>query len=96
MTTYWAPLLHIYQPPTQDIKILRVINKECYKPLFSILEQQDNAKFTLNINGVLIEMLYDYVSETHGAVHVVMLKVCHICHMFGVESTQSYQLTEFR
>jgi len=60
MTTYWAPLLHIYQPPTQDIKILRVINKECYKPLFSILEQQDNAKFTLNINGVLIEMLYDY------------------------------------
>ena len=41
MTTYWAPLLHIYQPPTQDIKILRVINKECYKPLFSILEQQN-------------------------------------------------------
>ncbi len=60
MTTYWAPLLHIYQPPTQDIKILRVINKECYKTLFSILEQHDNAKFTLNINGVLIEMLYDY------------------------------------
>ncbi len=60
MTTYWAPLLHIYQPPTQDIKILRVINKECYKPLFSILEQHDNARFTLNINGVLIEMLYNY------------------------------------
>ena len=60
MTTYWAPLLHIYQPPTQDIKILKEINKECYKSLFSVLEQHDNAKFTLNINGVLIDMLYDY------------------------------------
>ncbi len=60
MTTYWAPLLHIYQPPTQDIKILREINKECYKPLFSVLEQHDNVKFTLNINGVLIEMLYEF------------------------------------
>ncbi|MFX1339879.1 MAG: hypothetical protein ACFFDK_14800 [Promethearchaeota archaeon] len=59
MTTYWAPLLHIYQPPTQDIKILREINKDCYKPLFSVLEQHDNPKFTLNINGVLIEMLYE-------------------------------------
>ena len=41
-------------------------------------------------------MIYDYENETHGVVHVVMLKVCHICYMFGVESTQSYQLTEFR
>ena len=60
MTTYWAPLLHIYQPPTQDIKILREINKECYRPLFSLIEQYDNSKFTLNINGVLIEMLYEF------------------------------------
>lgn len=44
-------------------------------------------------------MIYDYENETHAAVHVVMLvmsRVCHICHMFGVELTQSYQLTEFR
>ncbi|TFG28605.1 MAG: hypothetical protein EU532_04945 [Promethearchaeota archaeon] len=65
MTTYWAPLLHIYQPPTQDIKILRLINEECYKPLFSVIDEHDNAKFTLNINAVLIEMLYDYgLSDT--------------------------------
>lgn len=53
-------VLHIYQPPTQDIKILREIDKECYKPVFSILEEYDNAKFCLNINAVLIEMLYEY------------------------------------
>ena len=60
MTTFWAPLLHIYQPPTQDLKILKKIDKECYKPLFSVLEYHDNAKFSLNINGVLIELLYQY------------------------------------
>lgn len=60
MTTYWAPLLHIYQPPTQDIGILKRINKECYKPLFQVIENHENAKFTLNINGILIEMLYEY------------------------------------
>ncbi len=60
MATYWAPLLHIYQPPTQDIEVLRRINKECYKPLFSMMEENDNAKFSLNINGVLIEMLHEH------------------------------------
>ncbi|MFO8017485.1 MAG: hypothetical protein R6U96_02520 [Promethearchaeia archaeon] len=60
MTTFWAPLIHIYQPPTQDIKILKKINEECYKPLFKVIESHKNAKFSLNINGVLIEMLYEY------------------------------------
>ncbi|MFX1487809.1 MAG: hypothetical protein ACFFBI_01585 [Promethearchaeota archaeon] len=65
MVTYWAPLLHIYQPPTQDFKVLDLINKECYKPLFSLLEEYDNAEFCLNINGVLIELLYDFgLSDT--------------------------------
>lgn len=41
-------------------------------------------------------MIYDYESETHAAVHVLISRMCHICHMFGVESTQSYQLTELR
>jgi len=60
MTTYWAPLLHIYQPPTQEIQILKLVNKDCYKPLFSIIDDYENAKFCLNINGVLIELLYEY------------------------------------
>ncbi|MFX0070747.1 MAG: hypothetical protein ACFFAO_06625 [Candidatus Hermodarchaeota archaeon] len=58
MTIYWAPLLHIYQPPTQDHEILRRIDKECYKPLFNIIEKFP-AKFSVNINGVLIDLLYD-------------------------------------
>jgi predicted glycosyl hydrolase (DUF1957 family) len=60
MTTYWAPLLHIYQPPTQDIEVLRIINHECYKPLFSMMEEHENAKFCLNINGILIDLLYEF------------------------------------
>ncbi len=60
MTVYWAPLLHIYQPPTQEIEILKKIDKECYKPLFSMIDEHDNSKFTLNINGILIELLYEY------------------------------------
>jgi len=63
MTTYFSPLLHFYQPPTQDIKILKLIDKECYKPVLKIIQKNDNAKFCLNINGVLIEMLYEYDLE---------------------------------
>lgn len=65
MTTYWAPLLHVYQPPTQDVNVLRKIDKECYKPLFSLLDEYDNAKFCLNINGILIELFYEFgLSDT--------------------------------
>ncbi|MFX1392284.1 MAG: hypothetical protein ACFFAH_01805 [Promethearchaeota archaeon] len=60
MTIYWAPLLHIYQPPTQEIEILKTINKECYKPLFLMMEEHDNSKFCLNVNGVLIELLKEF------------------------------------
>ena len=65
LTTYWAPLFHIYQPPTQDLNVLKKIDKECYKPLFSLLENYENIKFCLNINGVLIELFYQYnLSDT--------------------------------
>ena len=60
MTTYWAPLFHIYQPPTQDLNVLKKIDKECYKPVFSLLERYENIQITLNINGVLIELFYEY------------------------------------
>ncbi len=60
MKTYWAPLIHVYQPPTQDIEVLRRIAKECYKPLFNVFDNHENARFSLNINGVLIELLREY------------------------------------
>ncbi|MFX1410645.1 MAG: hypothetical protein ACFFA6_09845 [Promethearchaeota archaeon] len=65
MVTYWAPLIHIYQPPTQEVEVLKKIDKECYKPLFSIIEDHENAKFCLNINGVLIQLFHEYgLSDT--------------------------------
>ena len=51
MVTFWAPLLHIYQPPTQDLKILKEIDKECYKPLFNLLAEYENTKF-----GIIIKI----------------------------------------
>ncbi len=60
MTNYFAHLIHAYQPPNQDIKVLKKINDECYQPLFRIIQQFENAKFCLNINGVLVDMLYEF------------------------------------
>ncbi|MCP4761994.1 MAG: hypothetical protein GY870_09435 [archaeon] len=57
---YWAPLLHIYQPPTQDVEVLRRIDEECYKPMFEMLKRNDFTRITLNINGVLIDLLNEY------------------------------------
>ncbi len=62
---YWAPLLHMYQPTFQDSRVLRQIDKECYKPLLRMFEEHDNVKFSLNINAVLIDMLYEFdLSDT--------------------------------
>lgn len=55
----------MYQPPTQDLNILKKIDRECYKPLFKVLEYHDNAKICLNINGVLIDLLLEFdLSDT--------------------------------
>jgi alpha-amylase/alpha-mannosidase (GH57 family) len=62
---YWTPLLHMYQPSFQDSKVLKQIDKECYRPLFRMLEEHDNVKISLNINTVLIEMLREFnLSDT--------------------------------
>jgi alpha-amylase/alpha-mannosidase (GH57 family) len=50
----------MYQPTFQDSKILRQIDKECYKPLLKMFEEHDNVKISLNINAVLIELLYEF------------------------------------
>jgi predicted glycosyl hydrolase (DUF1957 family) len=57
---YWAPLLHIYQPPTQEVEVLKRINEECYKPLFTMLKRNNYARISLNINGILIDLLEEY------------------------------------
>jgi len=54
---YWANFLHIYQPPTQKEIWVRRITNESYRKLFSGLLGIKRAKLTLNINGVLCELL---------------------------------------
>lgn len=53
----WAPLLHLYQPPTQFPGVLKRIAEESYVPLVSFLERNPRAKVTLNINASLTEQL---------------------------------------
>ena len=59
---YWAPFLHFYQPPTQMHAVLKKVCNESYRPLLKMLLEHPNAKVTINICGVLTEMLND-----HGA-----------------------------
>src|SRR5581483_9544072 len=56
---YWAPLLHFYQPPMQIPEVLRKVVDESYRPLIDVFRQYPYAKVTVNINGVLTEMLYE-------------------------------------
>ncbi|MBL7209419.1 MAG: hypothetical protein ISS52_04910 [Dehalococcoidia bacterium] len=56
---YWAQLLHFYQPPTQSPGVLHKICDESYRPLLKVLLQYPHAKVTVNISGVLTEMLHD-------------------------------------
>ncbi len=54
---YWANFLHIYQPPTQTKEILDRVVNESYRKIIAGLLANPNAKVTLNINGVLTQML---------------------------------------
>jgi predicted glycosyl hydrolase (DUF1957 family) len=56
---YWASLLHFYQPPIQIPEIFRKVVDESYRPLIEVLSQYPHAKVSVNINGVLTEMLYE-------------------------------------
>ncbi len=54
---YWAPLFHFYQPPTQTASMLMKISNEAYRPLLEVFSEFPHARATVNINGVLTEML---------------------------------------
>lgn len=55
----WAPFLHIYQPPTQYLRILRKVAVECYAPLIETFERNPKAKATINITASLTEQLVE-------------------------------------
>ncbi|MBD3196007.1 MAG: hypothetical protein GF317_13195 [Candidatus Lokiarchaeota archaeon] len=60
MVVYFSFLFHIYQPPTQIAPVIKQITKESYKPIIESIRNHAHAKITLNINGTLVEQLYDY------------------------------------
>lgn len=57
---FWAPLLHFYQPPTQLHPVLEKVCDESYRPLIELFRSQPHAEATININGVLTELLYQH------------------------------------
>jgi len=57
MTMLWAPVLHLYQPPTQTPSILRKIAEASYIPLVALLYRNPKVKMTLNIPASLTEQL---------------------------------------
>lgn len=61
--TYWAPFLHLYQPPTQEPEVLKRINDECYGPLFDVIADHPSARVTLNVNAVLLDLLVNHGME---------------------------------
>ena len=54
---YWAPLFHFYQPPTQTPSMLMKVSNEAYRPLLDVFSEFPHAHATVNINGVLTDML---------------------------------------
>ena len=57
---YWANFLHFYQPPTQKPYWIHKITAEAYRPILQGLKAHPQSKVTLNINGVLLELLDTY------------------------------------
>ncbi|MEN8209252.1 MAG: hypothetical protein ABFR50_08375, partial [Candidatus Fermentibacteria bacterium] len=60
---YISLLLHIYQPPTQDMALVEKIDAECYTPLAGLLNRS-GARAGLNINYSLTEQLEKLGSES--------------------------------
>lgn len=56
---YWAPFFHFYQPPTQIYSVLKKVCDEAYYPLLQVFRDHPHAKATVNIQGVLSEMLWE-------------------------------------
>lgn len=56
----WANFLHFYQPPTQKKFWVNKITAESYRPLLLGLKKQASSKLTLNVSGILLELLEKY------------------------------------
>ncbi len=55
--SYWAMVLHFYQPPTQDVMTTRTILESCYLPLLRMLSRKSGFGLTFNMSGSLLVQL---------------------------------------
>jgi len=54
---FWANFLHFYQPPTQKPAWVNKITAEAYRPIVRGLKKRPGTKVTLNVSGILLELL---------------------------------------
>jgi alpha-amylase/alpha-mannosidase (GH57 family) len=57
---FWAPLWHIYQPPVQTKEWLVKVADESYRKIIELYSDFPDARFTLNINASLTQLLMDH------------------------------------
>ncbi len=50
-------LLHLHQPPNQLKRVLDRAVTDCYSPLFDLINSRNDARFTVNLNWSLTELL---------------------------------------
>lgn len=53
----WANFFHLYQPPQWPDSVIRLVTREAYAPLVTLLRAKSNLKVTLNVTGALVENL---------------------------------------
>lgn len=79
----WANFLHFYQPPTQKEVWVKKIAAESYRRIVQGLLEHPNARLTLNINGILDELL-----DQHGE-HDVLDGIKELLRRGQIELTAS-------
>jgi alpha-amylase/alpha-mannosidase (GH57 family) len=86
---YWAPLLHFYQPPTQSHNVLAKICEESYRPLLKVFKEHPESRVTVNMCGVLTEML-----SNHGHRDIVtgLRELCECGQVEFVESAKFHPI----
>ncbi|MFH1454324.1 MAG: hypothetical protein ABIH00_10180 [Armatimonadota bacterium] len=85
---YLGFLLHIYQPPEQYDFVLKQIVEECYRPLFDLILRKPKARFTVNINWSLTELLLN-----NGYADVVeSIKKCLDAGKIEITGTAAYHV----
>jgi len=80
---YWANFLHIYQPPTQKPYWVKKIAEESYRKIIAGLKKHPQAKLTLNVSAVLLE-LFD-----KNGIHDVIKDLKELIQRKQVELTAS-------